>query len=50
MNSKDETIAFLVGDVARGFRLRFEAALAAEGLEITVGEARTMLRRRSSQS
>lgn len=35
-------IAFIVGDLARAFRQRFEAALAAEGLEITVGEARTL--------
>jgi MarR family transcriptional regulator for hemolysin len=42
MNRDEETVAFLVGDVARGFRQRFEAALAAEGLEITVGEARTL--------
>jgi DNA-binding MarR family transcriptional regulator len=39
----DDTIAFLVGDLARAFRQRFEAALAAEGLEVTVGEARTLL-------
>lgn len=40
--ARDDTIAFLVGDLARVFRQRFEAALAAEGLEITVGEARTL--------
>lgn len=39
---REETIAFLVGDLARAFRQRFEAALAKEGLEITVGEARTL--------
>jgi DNA-binding MarR family transcriptional regulator len=39
---RDDSIAFLVGDLARAFRQRFEAALAAEGLEITVGEARTL--------
>jgi DNA-binding MarR family transcriptional regulator len=37
-----ETIAFLIGDAARLFRQRFEEALAAEGLDITVGEARTL--------
>ena len=37
-----ETIAFLIGDAARLFRQRFEEALAAEGLEVTVGEARTL--------
>ncbi len=41
-SSADDSIAFLVGDLARAFRQRFEAALAAEGLEITVGEARTL--------
>ena len=40
-NSK-ETIAFLIGDAARLFRQRFEEALAADGLEVTVGEARTL--------
>ena len=37
-----ETIAFLIGDAARLFRQRFEEALAVEGLDITVGEARTL--------
>ena len=37
-----ETIAFLIGDAARLFRQRFEEALAADGLEVTVGEARTL--------
>lgn len=37
-----ETIGFLVGDLSRAFRQRFEAALADEGLEITTGEARTL--------
>jgi DNA-binding MarR family transcriptional regulator len=40
--ARDETIAFLAGDVARAFRQSFEAALAEEGLEVTVGEARTL--------
>lgn len=37
-----ETIAFLIGDAARLFRQCFEEALAVEGLDITVGEARTL--------
>jgi len=37
-----ETVGFLVGDVSRAFRKRFEAALASAGLEVTAGEARTL--------
>jgi DNA-binding MarR family transcriptional regulator len=37
-----DTIGFLVGDVSRAFRRRFEAAIAAAGLEVTVAEARTL--------
>jgi MarR family transcriptional regulator, transcriptional regulator for hemolysin len=40
--SVPDTIGFLVGDVSRLFRRRFEAAVAAAGLEVTVGEARTL--------
>jgi len=40
--ARDDTIAFLIGDLARAFRQRFEAALAEEGLALTVGEARTL--------
>lgn len=39
---RPDTIGFLVGDLARLFRQRFEEAIAAEGLEITAGEARTL--------
>jgi DNA-binding MarR family transcriptional regulator len=38
----ESSIAFLIGDIARAFRHRFEAALAEEGLEVTAGEARTL--------
>jgi DNA-binding MarR family transcriptional regulator len=41
-DASGETIAFLVGDAARLFRQRFEDALAAAGLDITAGEARTL--------
>ncbi len=40
--SGSDTIGFLVGDVSRAFRRRFEAALASAGLEVTVGESRTL--------
>lgn len=38
-----ETTGFLVVDLARLFRQRFEGALAEQGLGITAGEARTLL-------
>jgi MarR family transcriptional regulator for hemolysin len=40
--SSDETIGFLVVDVARLLRRRFEAALETAGLGITAGEARAL--------
>ncbi len=40
--SGSDTLGFLVGDVSRSFRRRFEAALASAGLEVTVGESRTL--------
>jgi DNA-binding MarR family transcriptional regulator len=40
--SGSDSVGFLVGDVSRSFRRRFEAAIAAAGLEVTVGEARTL--------
>ena len=40
--SAADTIGFLVGDVSRSFRRRFEAAAASAGLEVTVGESRTL--------
>lgn len=40
--SGPDTLGFLVGDVSRSFRRRFEAALASAGLEVTVGESRTL--------
>jgi MarR family transcriptional regulator, transcriptional regulator for hemolysin len=40
--SGPDTIAFLVGDVSRSVRRRFETAIASAGLEITVGESRTL--------
>ena len=40
--SPDDTIGFLVVDVARLLRHRFEAALDAAGLGVTAGEARTL--------
>jgi DNA-binding MarR family transcriptional regulator len=36
------TLGFLINDVARLLRQRFEAALEAAGLELTAGEARTL--------
>lgn len=41
-SSTDDTIGFLVVDVARLLRRRFEAALDAAGLGITAGEARAL--------
>src|SRR5215207_11055092 len=41
--SAEQTTAFLVVDVARLIRQRFERAVAAEGLGLTAGEARTLL-------
>ncbi|MGH6922669.1 MAG: MarR family winged helix-turn-helix transcriptional regulator [Propylenella sp.] len=38
-----ESIGFLIVDLARLFRQEFERAVAAEGLEVTAGEARTLL-------
>jgi MarR family transcriptional regulator for hemolysin len=40
--STDDTIGFLVVDVARLLRRRFEAALEAAGLGVTAGEARAL--------
>jgi MarR family transcriptional regulator, transcriptional regulator for hemolysin len=40
--SGPDTVGFLVGDVSRSFRRRFEAAVAAAGLEVTVAESRTL--------
>jgi DNA-binding MarR family transcriptional regulator len=37
------TTGFLVVDLARLFRRHFERAVALEGLELTAGEARTLL-------
>ncbi|BBE73824.1 MarR family winged helix-turn-helix transcriptional regulator [Oharaeibacter diazotrophicus] len=42
MPASEETLGFLVVDVARLFRHRFETALAAAGLGVTPGEARTL--------
>lgn len=42
MSSSPESIAFLTVDLARLFRQRFERAIAAEGLDLTAGEARTL--------
>ncbi len=38
-----EPIGFLVVDLARLFRQAFEHKIASEGLEVTAGEARTLL-------
>lgn len=38
-----DTIGFLIVDLARLFRRDFERAVAAEGLDLTAGEARTLL-------
>jgi MarR family transcriptional regulator, transcriptional regulator for hemolysin len=38
-----DTIGFLIVDLARLFRQSFERDVAAEGLELTAGEARTLL-------
>ncbi len=40
--SGPDTIGFLLGDASRSFRRRFEAEVAAAGLEVTVGESRTL--------
>ena len=37
-----ESIAFQIGDLARLFRQSFERAIASEGFDLTVGEARTL--------
>jgi len=42
MSSSPESIAFLTVDLARLFRQGFERAIAAEGLDLTAGEARTL--------
>ena len=42
MSSTPESIAFLTVDLARLFRQSFERAIAAEGLDLTAGEARTL--------
>jgi len=38
-----DTIGFLIVDLARLFRQEFERSVAAEGLAMTAGEARTLL-------
>jgi DNA-binding MarR family transcriptional regulator len=38
-----DSIGFLIVDLARLFRQEFERAVAAEGFEVTAGEARTLL-------
>jgi DNA-binding MarR family transcriptional regulator len=38
-----DTIGFLIVDLARLFRQSFERDVAAEGMELTAGEARTLL-------
>lgn len=38
-----DSIGFLIVDLARLFRQEFERSVAAEGLEVTAGEARTLL-------
>jgi DNA-binding MarR family transcriptional regulator len=43
MNESSEPITFLVLDLARLIRQRFEAELAKAGLGVTAGEARTLL-------
>jgi DNA-binding MarR family transcriptional regulator len=40
--SGPDTIVFLVGDVSRAVRRRFETAITSGGLEVTVGESRTL--------
>lgn len=42
MPQRSQTIGFLITDVARLLRRRFEAALGEAGLGITPGEARTL--------
>lgn len=37
-----DSIAFLTGDLARLLRRSFEQAIASEGFDLTVGEARTL--------
>ena len=39
---ESESIAFLTVDLARFFRQAFERAIAAEGFDLTTGEARTL--------
>jgi DNA-binding MarR family transcriptional regulator len=43
MTETDEPITFLVLDLARLIRQRFESELTAAGLGVTAGEARTLL-------
>lgn len=38
-----DSIGFLIVDLARLFRQEFERSVAAEGLDLTAGEARTLL-------
>jgi MarR family transcriptional regulator for hemolysin len=38
-----DTIGFLIVDLGRLFRQAFERTVAAEGLDVTAGEARTLL-------
>lgn len=38
-----DTIGFLIVDLARLFRQNFERSVAAEGFDLTAGEARTLL-------
>lgn len=42
-SGSSETTGFLVVDLARLFRHAFERAVAREGLDLTAGEARTLL-------
>ncbi len=41
--SAPDPIGFLIVDLARLFRQRFEMIVAAEGFDLTAGEARTLL-------
>jgi len=46
--SPPDAIGFLIVDLARLFRQGFERSVAAEGLDLTAGEARTLLYARRS--
>jgi MarR family transcriptional regulator for hemolysin len=43
MPSKELSLGFSIVDLARLFRRRFERAVARSGLDITAGEARTLM-------